>query len=112
MYIFIVAVEDALKNVVNKSQTTINALEILGDLVKHEEHIEGMEESHEHHEHEPDEHIWLSLRNAEIICRYIAAKLTQIDPANKEIYMQNLESCVKSLSELDTEYSRVISASA
>lgn len=110
-------VEDALKNVVNKSQITINALEILGDLVKHEEHIEGMEHSHEHHEHdheheESDEHVWLSLRNAEIICRYIASKLTQIDPADKEIYMQNLERYVKSLSELDTEYSRVINASA
>ncbi len=56
--------EAALKNVTNKKQVVINALEILGDLVKHEEIIEGMQHEHEHeaHEHEePDEHVWLSL---------------------------------------------------
>ena len=88
--------EAALKNVTNKKQIAINALEILGDLVRHEEIIEGMQHEHEHehhhdeaHEHEyesePDEHVWLSLRNAEILCRYIASKLGQIDPVREKI---------------------------
>ncbi|MBQ7732984.1 MAG: zinc ABC transporter substrate-binding protein [Synergistaceae bacterium] len=114
--------EAALKNVTNKKQVVINALEILGDLVKHEEIIEGMQHEHEHeheheaheheHEHEePDEHVWLSLRNAEVICRYIASKLGQIAPVNKKIYDSNLDSYVEKLTELDGKYSDVIKSS-
>ena len=112
-------VEDSLKNVVNKNQVSINLLKILGDKVKSEEIVEGMEHEHEHHEHEheheheseSDEHIWLSLRNAEIICKYIAEKLSELDENNKEIYSQNCSEYVKKLSELDSEYDEVIDKS-
>ena len=110
-------VEDSLKNVVNKNQVSINLLKILGDKVKSEEIVEGMEHEHEHHEHEheseseSDEHIWLSLRNAEIICKYIAKKLSELDENNKEIYSQNCSEYVKKLSELDSEYDEVIDKS-
>lgn len=83
--------EDVLKTSGRESQKVINLLDVLGSNVNTEEIIEGMEHEHHHdhdehdheHEHEahhhkhehdsePDEHIWLSLRNAEIICRKIA----------------------------------------
>ncbi|MBQ6434517.1 MAG: zinc ABC transporter substrate-binding protein [Synergistaceae bacterium] len=106
-------VEDSLKNVVNKNQVSINLLKILGDKVKSEEIVEGMEHEHHEHEHESesDEHIWLSLRNAEIICKYIAEKLSELDENNKEIYSQNCSEYVKKLSELDSEYDEVIDKS-
>lgn len=108
-------VEDALKNVTNKNQIAINLLEILGNAAKIETQLEGMQEDHEHeHEHESelDEHIWLSLRNAGILCRYIAAKLSEIDPSHKKIYSQNLARYIKSLDELDKKYSDMINHSA
>ena len=87
--------EGTLKNPVNSSRTVLNLLDILGDAVKEEEIIEGME--HEHHEHhddegeaEPDEHIWLSLRNAGVICRKLAETLSFIDPKNSDTYASNL----------------------
>ncbi|MBQ7561315.1 MAG: zinc ABC transporter substrate-binding protein [Synergistaceae bacterium] len=108
-------VEDALKNVTNKNQIAINLLEILGNAAKIETQLEGMQEDHEHeHEHESelDEHIWLSLRNAGILCRHIAAKLSEIDPSHKKIYSQNLARYIKSLDELDKKYSDMINHSA
>ena len=68
-------VEDALKSKTNKNRVEINLMDALGDSVKEEEEVEGMqsEEEHEHEgeeaeseEPEQDEHIWLSLRNAEV----------------------------------------------
>ena len=38
----------------------------------------------EHEEKEYDEHVWLSLKNAEIICQSIADTLGEIDPENKD----------------------------
>jgi len=108
-------VEDALKNVTNENQIAINLLEILGNAAKLETQLEGMQEDHAHeHEHESelDEHIWLSLRNAGILCRYIVAKLSEIDPSHKKIYSQNLARYIKSLDELDKKYSDMINHSA
>ena len=74
----------------------------------HHEHVQ-----HEHeHESESDEHIWLSLRNAEIICRYISDKLSEIDGEHKEIYASNTSAYIRRLSELDMKYDTVIDKSA
>ncbi len=124
-------VEDALAEATNPDMQVINLMELLGDAVKEEELVEGMEasehehahgeeehehgeEEHEHgeeaHEHahgeepEYDEHVWLSLRNAEIFVNTIAEKLSELDPANADEYMLNAESYINKLSELDSEY--------
>ena len=76
---------DALKNVTNDKQIAINLIEILGSNVKLEEELEGMQLDHDDEEAEADEHIWLSLRNAEIICRYICEKLTELDSEYQEV---------------------------
>lgn len=100
--------ENALKIPGKKSRRVINLLDILGDSVKPEEIVEGMQDNHEHHhdhEHEePDEHIWLSLRNAGIICRKLAETLSEIDPSRKDIYASNAETYAGKLSSLDKEY--------
>ena len=118
--------EDALKIPGKKSRRVIKLLDVLGDSVKPEEFVEGMqheheehehESAHEHHEHEhehsePDEHIWLSLRNAEIICGKLAATLAETDPSHKNIYDSNAKTYAGKLSSLDKEYISMVKDSA
>lgn len=62
----------------------------------------------EHEEKEYDEHVWLSLRNAEILCKAISDELQEIDPDNKEIYAANTASYIQKLAQLDRNYSNVV----
>ena len=115
--------DDVLKVSGKNHRHVINLLEILGDSVKPEKIVEGMQHDHEHEEHEhdhdhhhdhsePDEHIWLSLRNAEIICRKLAETLSEIDPSHKNIYASNAKSYAEKLSSLDREYTSMVKDSA
>lgn len=116
-------VNDALKNAKNDKMKVINLLEVLGDSVKTEELIEGMqEEEHDHHheeiteekhehEEEKDEHVWLSLKNAKILCKVIADNLSEIDPKNKDIYSANVSAYIEKLSALDEEYKKMVNGS-
>ncbi|HHT24736.1 MAG TPA: zinc ABC transporter substrate-binding protein [Clostridiaceae bacterium] len=125
-------VEDALKEATNQDMKVINLLEVLGESVKTEEMVEGMQESehnhghdhahdHEHeqehdHEHEhnhdhaeeKDEHVWLSLKNAETLCEAISGALQEIDPEHKDVYADNTSTYIKKLAELDNEYKEVV----
>ena len=115
-------VEDALKNSANKDRKVINLLDVLGDKVKSEEVVEGMqEEAHEHeegeahedgeaheHEEESDEHVWLSLKNAEVLVGAISNALQELDADNKEIYAANADAYMKKLSALDAEYQTAV----
>lgn len=93
-------VEDALKEATNKDMRVINLLDVLGERVKEEEVVEGMEaeeeESVDEDEPEYDEHVWLSLKNAETLCNAITDALEEIDPANKDAYAANAASYLES----------------
>lgn len=116
-------VNDTIKNAKNDKMKVINLLEVLGDSVKTEELIEGMqEEEHDHHheeiteekhehEEEKDEHVWLSLKNAKILCKVIADNLSEIDPKNKDIYSANVSVYIEKLSALDEEYKKMVNGS-
>ena len=117
-------VEDALKNATNKDRKVINLLDVLGDKVKSEEVVEGMqEEEHEHeegeaheyeegeaheHEEEADEHVWLSLKNAEVLVGAISNALQELDAENMEIYAANADAYMKKLAALDAEYQTAV----
>ena len=119
-------VDDALKNAANKNMKVVNLLEALGDSVKTEEVVEGMqEEEHDHdhedadehddakeHDHEEeaeyDEHVWLSLKNAQTLCSAISGVLQQIDPDNKDTYAANASAYIKKLSALDADYQAAV----
>lgn len=58
----------------------------------------------EDHEHEADEHVWLSLKNADRLCREIAAALAELDPAHQESYENNLVQYTGKLAALDEKY--------
>ena len=73
----------------------VNMLEILGkDAIM----IDGEDGE------EPDEHVWMSLRNAERFCDDICDALKELDPENAAKYEANLEAYLKELDELDGEY--------
>ena len=58
---------------------------------------------------EYDEHVWLSLKNTEVIVNEIASELSAIDSENGNIYSENAASYVKELENLDAEYEKVVS---
>lgn len=104
-------VDDALKQKSNPDMVVINLMDVLKDNIKEEEVVEGMEaEDEEDEEEEPeyDEHIWLSLKNAKIICNYIAEKLAQIDSDNADAYKKNAAKYVGELDKLDGEYQAAV----
>ncbi len=116
-------VEDALAEAVNPDMVVVNLVEAMGDDIKLEEIVEGMEhehdedEEHEHeedghdheheHEDEVDEHVWLSLRNAQKLVKALAIALGEADPANAEGYTANADAYAEKLTALDAEYAAV-----
>ncbi|MBQ6355762.1 MAG: zinc ABC transporter substrate-binding protein [Solobacterium sp.] len=108
-------VEDALKSAVNPDMTVISLLEVLGDSAYAEEESEGMQaEDHEHEEEEEeyDEHVWLSLRNAEVFCRAITDVLKEKAPDHAEEYENNLAAYTGELKALDEAYAEVTGTAA
>ena len=102
-------VEDALKEAVNKDMIVLNLVEAMEEDIKIEETVEGMEhernEQGDHeHEEEADEHVWLSLRNAQKLVGAITGVLTQADPDHGEIYAANASAYAEKLSALDQKY--------
>lgn len=106
-------VEDVIKSAGNKDMMVINLLDILGERLKEEELVEGMQGEEEEEEGEDeegpeyDEHVWLSLKNAQILCEEIEKVIEKEDPENADIYKANKDAYVAKLSELDKEYEDV-----
>ena len=109
-------VDSVLATANNPSMIAINLVEALGDQAKEEELVEGMEHEEEEEEDEAeaemDEHVWLSLRNAQTLCRAIGEALTQIDPDSAPMYLSNLDAYCEKLSALDQRYADAVSAAA
>ena len=129
-------VGDVLDQAKNKNMKVVNLLETLGDAVKAEEVVEGMEHDHDHedgdehdhedgdehdhedgHEHhhegeetEYDEHVWLSLRNAQTLVKAIDKAIEEIDPANAADYKKNTDAYLAKLNALDEEYKNAVKA--
>ena len=114
--------DDACKEIKNKNSVVLKLLDSLGDAAKEEEVVEGMEGEHEHesadeHHHdedeaEYDEHIWLSLKNAKVLCNTIAEKIAEIDPKNAQTYRTNAASYNAKLSSLDAQYQKIVDAAS
>lgn len=91
---------------------TISLLEAIGDRALDEELGEGMQDDHDHdHDHEDeaaDEHVWLSLINAQIAVDRIAEELGRIDGENAADYAANAASYKNKLAALDERYREMI----
>ena len=101
--------EDAVKTSLKKDMIAVNLLEVLGEAVVEEEVLEGMEHSHEEEENpQADEHVWLSLKNAQTVCGYIAEQLGNIDGDNAHLYTENAKNYNAKLSALDAKYKEAV----
>ena len=106
-------VNDVLMQSNRETPVTINLIELLGDKAKEEEAVPGMQEEDEddHHDDqhhtgiEYDEHVWLSLKNADIICEEICNTLCSIDPENSKQYLANYSNYSAQLKQMDSKYS-------
>ena len=129
-------IRKALKATPKAGRVQVDLMKVLGDRVKEEEIVEGMqaEEEHhhehgdeheehaeeheheEHHEHaeapENDEHIWLSLKNAEILVKNIAESIAQLDPANAETYKANTDAYISKIRELDANFTEALAGAS
>lgn len=110
-------VADALKETANPDQKVINLLDVLGGSIKVEEVREGMEaeeDAEKGGEEEPeyDEHVWLSLRNAQTLTKALCAAIVELDPEHGDRYQANCDSYCRELSALDAEYQKTAGDSA
>ncbi len=81
----------------------------------HEHEHEDADHDHDHeheHEDEVDEHVWLSLRNAEKLVQVIADSLSEIDPEGKDTYQANAKAYREKLAALDAEYTAAVDKAA
>ena len=126
-------VTSALKEAVNPDMTVVNLMDYLGDSVKEEELAEGMQGdshghthshaqedddhdgSHDHgeeHHHEDeieyDEHIWLSVKNAEKIVEELTNVLAGKDTKHAQAIRENASAYQSRLNELDTQYAQAV----
>ncbi len=121
-------VEDTLKQATNPDMIVINMLDVIGNNAKKEEVVEGMEaHDHEHEdEHEGesddvhvdehyfdptgyDEHIWLSISNAKLVCSEICNGLCKLDADSQASFQENLNKYNSKLDDLDGRYKTMVS---
>ena len=117
-------VADVLRTAKNKKMKVVNLMEVMGDRAKAEELKEGMEaEEEDEHEHghdgdddeeeeELDEHVWLSLRNAQLLTGAICDALVKVDPKHASGFRKNCQEYNKKLAALDEEYNAVVKTSS
>lgn len=97
----------------NKSQC-ISLIEILGEDIKTEEIVEGMQEEDDAwhlggHDEELDEHVWLSLKNAQKFVLTIQDKIINLDLEHKKEYEKNGREYIEKLNDLDNRYKNMVS---
>lgn len=99
-------VDEALAEAQNKNMKVIKLMDIVN--AREEEFKEGMQAEEEEDsvdaEPEYDEHVWLSVKNAESICNEITDTLCTVNPENAAKYRANFASYTKKLSDLDKKF--------
>jgi len=102
-------IEKALEATPKAGRIEVNLMKALGDRVKEEEIVEGMQAEGEHGEEhaeeaENDEHVWLSLKNAEILVMTLADAISKQDTAHASEYHLNAALYIAKISALDAQY--------
>ena len=107
-------VPDALAQASNPDMKALCLLDALGGQAREEELPEGAEAHEEEEEEGPayDEHVWLSLRNAETLCAAIRDLLTEADPEDASSYAANCKAYSERLAALDRAYEEAVNAAA
>lgn len=113
-------VDDVLRTeTTNAEMHVIRLMDAVQDSVKTEEYKEGMQADHDHEEYdsdqdapEYDEHVWLSVRNAEKICNVICENLCELDSSHAQDYQKNLADYNAELDALDQDFIQVTEQSS
>ena len=106
--------KDASRDAENPNFKAIDLMDLLKDITKEEVAKEGMQKDEDDAggEIEYDEHVWLSLRNAEKAVQGIADKLAERQPENAKDYQANADAYIEQLSALDTRYQKTVNSSS
>ena len=78
----------------------------------HSEEDKDHDHAKEGEEVEYDEHVWLSLKNAQKLVMDIEADIESLDPDNAADYAANAKAYVQKLDELDKEYQKAVDESS
>ncbi len=123
-------VAKALAATPKAGRVALNLMELLGDRVKEEEVVEGMQAdpstgsgTGERHDKvgepaepteasENDEHVWLSLKNAEILVRQLAEAVAKLDTAHATEYHMNAALYIARISALDAQYRATVDSAS
>ncbi len=105
-------VEKALENARNKDMKILRLMDGLTDYLTESENSENVAEHHNHEEHEEhdhhesvyDEHIWLSLNNAQMCVSEISTALSAADSENADTYSENASAYSTELQLLDRSF--------
>ncbi len=106
------SMEDGLEQESDLHDADANEIEDASD-DKHDDKEDSDHEEAEGHHHddrdiEYDEHVWLSLRNAQVLVNEISSKMCEKDPGNADTYKKNAEDYCKKLSDLDAQYKETV----
>ena len=103
-------VEDVLKEAVNKEMQVVKLMDVIGKSAVEEEIVEGMqaEEDKDEGGAEYDEHVWLSLKNAQRCVLAISAAMGAVDHSNNMNYYMNSIGYNNTLAELDKKYEEAV----
>ena len=103
-------VRDVLKDAPAGDRIDISLVDVLGDAVREEETVPGMEEeeTEDGEEAVPDEHVWLSLKNADLFAGEIDAALGRLDPEHADVYDANTKAYTDKLSDLDRRFEEAV----
>ncbi|MBR5343675.1 MAG: zinc ABC transporter substrate-binding protein [Oscillospiraceae bacterium] len=94
-------IDEALEANPNPKRTALRLMDVLGERALEEELVEGMEGEAED---TPDEHIWLSLKNAALFCAAIRDALTALDGEHARSYEAAYAVYASKLETLDASY--------
>ncbi len=114
-------VQDMIAADSDVAEHSVSLIEVLGDEILTQGYLqEAGDVEHEHeytHEHEhgeefPDEHVWLSLEKAEVLCRHISKQLLLLAPEYEKEISDNTARYIEKLRALGGEYAAAVAESA
>lgn len=107
---------DAIASAGETGRVDLSMMDVLADDVLTEEEAGGMQsedaddDAAADDDDEADEHVWLSLANAQVLCSAIADALGEVDPGNADTYASNAEAYCAELRDLDSRYAETVEA--
>lgn len=99
---------DALSEAKNENLTALNLLQAMGGAALTEQAVPGAEPETEEAADAQEEHIWMSLKNAQICVQAIAEALAALDPDFENGYRENAAGYCEKLRALDESYTEAL----